>query len=191
MEKKIAELKRNFNANSAEVLRTERDLNKVVDDDAREEVLKMQRFKHLNNEKITTNFLSLAKKPNKSDCLTDVCDDNGVPFEYPGEQDSYMRNYYASMYRHLPDTVNDQSINNFLGNTINHPVVESSRLNEDERENLERDLSIVEFDKAIERAKLNTAPGIDGISNRFIKKFCISSGNHCMIMQLAVLTKGY
>jgi hypothetical protein len=123
LEKKIVSLKGDFNANIAEVLRTERDLNRVVDDAAREEVLKMQKFEHLNNEKITPNFLSLAKKPNKSDCLTDVCDDNGAPFEHRGEQDTYMRNYYASIYKRLPDTVNDQSINNFLGETVNHPVV--------------------------------------------------------------------
>jgi hypothetical protein len=51
-----------------------------------------------------------------------------------------------------------------------HTVVVASKLNDEERDELDKDLTIVEFDKAIERAKLNTAPGIDGISNRFIKK---------------------
>jgi hypothetical protein len=50
LEKRIKFLKQNFNDNSAEILRTERDLNKVADDDMREEVLNMARFELLNNE---------------------------------------------------------------------------------------------------------------------------------------------
>jgi hypothetical protein len=69
LEKKIKSLKQNFNDNTAEILRTECDLNKVADDDMREEVLKMARFELLNNEKITPYFLSLAKKPHDSSCL--------------------------------------------------------------------------------------------------------------------------
>jgi hypothetical protein len=40
-----------------------------------------------------------------------------------------------------------------------------------ERDELERELSINEFDRAINKARMNTAPGIDSISNRFIKTF--------------------
>jgi hypothetical protein len=46
-----------------------------------------------------------------------------------------------------------------------------SKLSDDEREDLEQDLTIAEFDKAVEGAKNNTAPGIDSISNKFIKTF--------------------
>ncbi len=55
-----------------------------------------------------------------------------------------------------------------MGEVANHP---ESKLSHEERENLERDLNITEFDTAIEKAKLNTSPGIDSISNRFIKTF--------------------
>jgi exonuclease III len=63
LDKKLTTLKNNFDANSGEILRAERDLNRIVEGDAREEILKMKNFEHLNNEKITPYFLSLAKKP--------------------------------------------------------------------------------------------------------------------------------
>jgi hypothetical protein len=45
------------------------------------------------------------------------------------------------------------------------------KINNEEREYLERALTLGEFDRAMEKAKINTSPGIDSISNRFIKKF--------------------
>jgi hypothetical protein len=62
LENKIKTLKRDFQRNTAEILRTERDLNKVVDDEMRDEVLRLRNFEHLSNEKIPPYFLSLAKK---------------------------------------------------------------------------------------------------------------------------------
>jgi hypothetical protein len=59
----------------------------------------------------------------------------------------------------------------FLGDTANHPEVRSSKLSEIERDELELELNIAEFDKAVEVSKNNTAPGINSISNRFIKTF--------------------
>jgi hypothetical protein len=171
LEKRIKLLKQNFNDNTAEILRTERDLNKVADNDMREEVLKMARFELLNNEKITPYFLSLAKKPHDSSCLVDICNDDSTPFETSTERDSYIEEYYASTYKRVDVVLHNNAINDFLGDIVNNPVVVLSKLNVEERETLERGITIQEFDKAIEKAKLNTSPGIDSISNRFIKNF--------------------
>jgi hypothetical protein len=54
---------------------------------------------------------------------------------------------------------------------VNRQEVLDSKLNQDERNRLEQELTPQEFDIAIEKAKINSAPGIDSISNRFIKKF--------------------
>jgi hypothetical protein len=72
LEKRITELKKDFDANAGEILRTERELNKIVDDAMREEILKMHNFEQLNSEKITPYFLSLAKKNNNIDSLADI-----------------------------------------------------------------------------------------------------------------------
>jgi len=171
LDKKLTSLKNNFDANSGEILRAERDLNRIVESDAREEILKMKNFEHLNNEKITPYFLSLAKKLQHSETLLDIMRDDGTQFACNLERDQYIKNYYADVYKRVPDTVTDQPINNFLGDVVDNPNVIASKITDVEREELDSPLSIHEFDKAMERAKCNTAPGIDSISNRFIKHF--------------------
>jgi hypothetical protein len=146
-------------------------LNKVTEDEIREEILKMQDFEKLNNEKITPYFLSLAKRPHNPESLCDVNRDDGSQFESKRERDMYIREYFADTYPKLPDTVTDQSISNFLGDISNRQEVLDSKLNQEERNRLEQELTPQEFDTAIEKAKMNSAPGIDSISNRFIKKF--------------------
>jgi exonuclease III len=171
MENKITALKKDFTANAGEILRCERDLNKVAEDEMREEILKMHDFEQLNNEKITPYFLSLAKRPHYPESLCDVNKDDGSQFESKQERDQFIRDYFANTYKKLPDTVTDQSINKFLGEVANRQEVIDSKLNQEERERLEQDLTPLEFDIAIEKAKINSAPGIDSISNRFIKTF--------------------
>jgi hypothetical protein len=116
-------------------------------------------------------FLSLAKKPKNAESLVDIRKDDGSLFESVSERNNYIRNYYADTYKKLPDTVTARTIDNFLGDVANHPSVVACKISNDEREHLERDLTLAEFDRAIDKAKLNTSPGIDSISNRFIKKF--------------------
>jgi hypothetical protein len=63
------------------------------------------------------------------------------------------------------------SIEEFLGDVATHPEVILSKLTEEEKQNLDRPLTIAELDFSISKAKINSAPGIDGISNRFIRDF--------------------
>jgi exonuclease III len=171
IENKIKELKKFFSQNMQEILRVERELNQIAKDDMREEVMRIKNFEQLNNEKITPYFLSLAKKPQCSDTLLDICQENGTPFENSLDRDTYIRNYFASTYKQVPNNGNIVSIEGFLGDVAEHPEVVASKLSWDEREELEKEIGIAEFDVAIEKAKINTSPGIDSISNRFIKKF--------------------
>ncbi len=52
-----------------------------------------------------------------------------------------------------------------------HPLVQNMKLNEEERNTLENDLSLEELDNALDGANSNSAAGIDGINTRFIKQF--------------------
>ncbi len=169
--KKIDNLKLDFNANAGEILRTERELDRIIELELREEVVKMQKFERLNNEKITPYFLSLAKQPNVTCKLSDITKEDGTPFESCAEQNEYIRGYYADTYKRVENGNNNISIESFLGEVANEEVVISSKLNEAERNELETDLRLEEFDAAVEQAKLNTSPGIDSISNWFIKRF--------------------
>jgi hypothetical protein len=63
LDKKLTTLKKDFDANSGEILRVERDLNRIVESDAREEILKMKNFEHLNNENLPLTSYLWRKNP--------------------------------------------------------------------------------------------------------------------------------
>jgi hypothetical protein len=186
---KLEQLNTNFHANVGEILRTERELNRVVEDDMREEIFKMRNFENLNDEKITPYFLSLAKRQHNPESLSDLNRPDGSPFDSVQERNNYIKEYYANTYKAIPGTVNVQSINDFLGPVSGRAEVISSILSETERADLERDLTLAEFDKAVELAKNNTAPGIDSVSNRFIKIFGRSFVNLYTIIPYAATIK--
>jgi hypothetical protein len=50
-------------------------------------------------------------------------------------------------------------------------MVSNSKLFDSERDNLEAPLTVDELDKSIDKCNIRSAPGIDGFSNMFIKKF--------------------
>jgi hypothetical protein len=63
-------------------------------------------------------------------------------------------------------------IEEFLGPQItNHPVVQNSKLTEAEQMQLDLPSTIEELDQYINKANMKSAPGIDGLSNKFIKKY--------------------
>ena len=62
-------------------------------------------------------------------------------------------------------------IENFLGNIKENEVVVNSKLTEGEREELDLELNIAELDRSMNEANLGSAPGLNGVSNTFIKKF--------------------
>jgi hypothetical protein len=71
----------------------------------------------------------------------------------------------------MDDTV-EGSIEDFLGPTIcAKTTVMESKLSDYERNELDKQLDIVELDIALKHANLRSAPGIDGYSYRFINQF--------------------
>jgi hypothetical protein len=63
-------------------------------------------------------------------------------------------------------------IEEFLGEDIcNHPAVRNSKLSDAQRAELDSDLTFEEIETALNESNMKSAPGIDGFSNVFIKKF--------------------
>jgi hypothetical protein len=97
-----------------------------------------------------------------------------VVFNSNDDKTEHLVSYFENIYS-IPtyDDVNYANcIESFLGKDIlNHPVVTSSKLTTDERIILDSPLTIVELDSSMEKCNLRSAPGIDGMSNAFIKKF--------------------
>ena len=132
-----------------------------------------------NNTVTTPYFLSLVKGSKKEDSLNNIVDENGTPFNSDEERKTYIRESFEKLYK-IPDDevmLKADSIKNFLGDVADNPVIVESKLNEQERNYLQYDLTLEELDNSIAKAKTKSAPCADGFSNGFIKEywhiFCI------------------
>lgn len=132
----------------------------------------MKLFECLNSEKPTPLFLQLTKR-RTADRLSNIKKDDGTFFESDSERNDFIVGAYEKIYEKDVNEPEDYTnvIEDFLGPEIlNNPVVRSSKLTEAESGNMEVPIATLELDKAIESANMRSAPGIDGFSNKFLKK---------------------
>jgi hypothetical protein len=119
--------------------------------------------------------MSLVKNSSRGESPTLIKNENGLDFNSLDELSSHVEDYYRGIYRKDPNVVETNSvtqIENFLGPEVsNRPEVANSKLSEEEKNDLESPLTLQELEKSINSANMKSAPGSNGISNRFIKKF--------------------
>jgi exonuclease III len=172
IKKQLKTLKQNYIGNQGDIFRLEARLSRIVDSELGEEINLNRNFEKLNDEKITPYFMSLAKQSGTDALLSDIRNDNGTDFIDSNERENYITDYYKDLYRvRENNNIGNDSILEFLGEVAVHPDVLCLKLTENEKSDLERPLSLVELDSSAKKGKLNTAPGIDGMTNKFILHF--------------------
>jgi exonuclease III len=167
-------LKTNYDANQEEIFATESQLTKIFDFEMRAEVEKFKHYELLNSEKITPEFVKLAKSLNTDYSLEDICDDDGTPFYSNAARKDHITKFFAKIYKKPKCESNrpNGSIEKFLGpEIIESSLVKNSKLSEAEKNALEAPLLISELDKAVTEANKKSAPGLDGLPMSFIAKF--------------------
>jgi exonuclease III len=189
LRERIELLKKNTRENMDEILRQERLLDRLIEEELKIDLSKYKNFERLNQEKITPHFLNLARLDSSQNISLDsVCDDEEQEFQSNNERYEYVTQFYENLYKkpNIPEPGPD-CVRAFLGDIADHPAVLESKLNENEKIDLDTDLTVEEFDKAVEQIKLNSSPGIDGISNKFIKTFwhlfrtpILNYAKHCL-----------
>jgi hypothetical protein len=105
--------------------------------------------------------------------MSSIKNDDGTDFPNSQEMKNYVRNYYAKLYTPPPsdENYNENCIRDFLGEDIfNSQLVQDSRIPEALSRDFERNLSIDELDTSAMQGN-NSAAGMDGINNAFIKKY--------------------
>ncbi len=163
-------LKNDYSNNCEQIKTLENVLKTQSDIDLRERLKDIKIFECLNAEKATPLLVSLGKNKNNPETLENIRDPEGRDFLNQTDRNNFIRGYYANLYK--KDCWVGGEIDNFLGPHIsNHPLVLASKLNEQEKEELDAPLSLDELDKSLLKANLRSAPGIDGYSYRFIKQF--------------------
>jgi hypothetical protein len=162
----------NFAANFERICHLETLLNNASEKFVSDRIGNFIKTDVLNSEKMTPRFLKLAES-NISSEISEIKDDNGIPFDCDKKRQDYITNFYEKLYKIPAGSRTDfaNCVNDFLGNLTNHPVVRGRMLTDQERTRLETPLSLDELDESVRRCNLRSAPGIDGISNNFIKKF--------------------
>jgi hypothetical protein len=180
LRERICELKKNIHANFEEIHRQEQILDELIESDLRVELEKYKISERVNSEKITPQFMNLIRcvNSNKDSDLSVVCDANGNTFNTDAERNVYITNTFADIYSKpinadgsARNPLPGNCITQFLGDIAEHPSVRDSKLTEEEKYQLDSALTVEEFDKAVKQIKIKSAPGLDGISNKFIKKF--------------------
>ena len=193
---RIKALKENFNHNTVEILHFERRLSAMLESELRTELCKMKNFERLNNEKITPYFLKMARSSKRDECLEDLRDDGGVPFVSEEARSEYITSYFENIYK-KPVPVGGEAVNpaiingeiqNFLGDIAENSTIQNAKLTDNEKLELEAPLTLQELEKSVSDSNLSSAPGTDGISNKFIKHFwgifqkpLLEYANHCFL----------
>jgi hypothetical protein len=146
-------------------------LSRQLESEIRAKLENRSVFEILNSEKMTPLFLSLSNNNTNHENLSNICMDDGTQFMNPSSREKYILDFYRNLYSGEKHRPSDVSIEDFLGPEIsNNPLVVGSKLPDNLRAELERDLSLEELDKSISTAKLTSAGGMDGINNKALKK---------------------
>ncbi len=172
--KLIRELKQDFNRNKVEILTLERQLSDIVEGELKDELLHFKKFELLNNERITPHFMNLAKNCSKSETLSMIKKDSGEDFTSVQESSNHIFNYYKDIYKKDNRTIENvtlDTLNDFLGDVSTHRIVSGAKLTNNERDELEQEITVADLTKSINGANMASAPGADGVSNKFIKNF--------------------
>jgi hypothetical protein len=102
--------------------------------------------------------------------LTSIKDENNRPYLNDRNREESIYKFYSDLYTKPTVQGNDMTIEEFLGNIAFEEDVINSKLTDAEKTSLDRPLTIEELGNSMRKSKLNSAPGIDGISNRFIQE---------------------
>jgi hypothetical protein len=167
-------LKNDYQSNYEAIFNLEAILNRLHDEEMKLAIEKFRHFELVNSEKITPEFLKLANNANVEYSLDAICKDDGTRFPLEKERETFIVDQFSKTYETPPCDIKRGTnlIEKFLGPEIlNNKLVDNCKLTQAERNLLDQQLGIAELDEAMEKANQRSAPGMDGLSMHFIKKF--------------------
>ncbi len=118
----------------------------------------------------------MARSSNYNSKLDSITKPDGSPFGSDQDRNDHIVSYYEDMYKKTStdDNITANCIEDFLGfDIVNHPIVQNSLLTDVEKDRLDSPLTLEELDCSVEKCNIKSAPGIDGLSNYFIKKYWV------------------
>jgi hypothetical protein len=153
---------------------------RIKDEELNAKIKDIKLFEHLHNERPSPLYLNLIRCSNQSP-LNSIISDDGVPFLTDCEREAHIVTSFEKTYtgRQSCNINYDTCIQEFLGPDIcNHPLVQNSKLNVDEKTRLDAPLSLQELDDSMDKCNLKSAAGNDGFSNK-LRYLLFNYANHC------------
>jgi hypothetical protein len=168
----LSNLKKNYDNNRLQIKNLELALTDLNESYLRDELDNYKIFDKLNNERLTPFFIKLARVQNTSPDLSKIKGDTGEDLT-EDDLGKKITDFYADLYSKPANsiTVTEEHINDFLGPVKDLDPVKAAKLSNAEKLDLDSPLNLIEFDKAIKQCNKKSAPGTDGINNRFIYHF--------------------
>ena len=82
-------------------------------------------------------------------------------FENSEGRDDYIRKTFADLYKKPDETIlGPDCITDFLGDVAENETVQNAKLNNTEKDTLDRNLTIEELDQSIKQVKTKSAHGV-------------------------------
>ena len=96
--------------------------------------------------------MSLVKSKNAGDSLGNIKNDNDMAFNSTEELKTYVHTYYSNIYKQPNNASSNTSlrdITDFLGTVNDNPIVQNSKLSNEEKMELENDITLNESTSSI------------------------------------------
>lgn len=143
-----------------DIAKLKKDMMKLYNEKSRG-VLTRSRVQYLEeNEKCTRYFFNKLVKSRH--CIEGVLDREGREESDPQGVLDVVRSFYSDLYQ--AKAISEQLISSFLSHL-------TTKLNNTDRDFLERDLTINELTKAMQSMQSNKSPGLDGLPKEFYSTF--------------------
>ena len=155
--------------NLANIVVLEHKISKIEENENTRRLEEFKHFQCMSLERASKQYTKLLKNSKKSESINLIKDDDNLPFDNDSARNDYLVNTFKEKFSNNFDP--NLSIEQFYGDLINHPLVEESKLSQDDRDRLENEISMLELDTALKRANFASAMGADGVPMKFLSKF--------------------
>jgi exonuclease III len=148
----------------------ELELSKLENDENLRILENSKYFQIINNEKPSKMYCKLIKNNKCSDSLEHLLDENNLPFDDTIKRDNFIIKHFETKFStpFLPTI----SLNDFFdNNSINDPLLNSHKLSNAQRLELDKEISLSELDYSLKTSNKASAPGPDGIPTSILSKF--------------------
>jgi hypothetical protein len=170
--KELFILRKNYDLNLERISDLENKIAGIIEREVADKVSNFIKDDIINFEKMTPRFLDIARAK-RTDSLCLIKDNEGKDFSDPEERGKFITDFYVKLYsvpEELKNVNFDGCVEKFLGEEIcNNPIVTGMKICEDDKQRLDEPITLDELDKALQDSNFKSAPGIDGINNKFIK----------------------